>query len=850
MISRTLFRWSVPALIAGALCLPVSAQTVPAAPDVLAYAQDDLDGDGTPDRVTLTTAYFSARDRVTIFDQGDDMPSGDTWQTTTDLENDVWLFEQVDAPGVRLVLAFAWENSRYVCRLYDDVDGDGRVSLTISAGGRVTVTESPFPTAVISADQPFMLPDGAPNLNVRVEVYRGVLPTVRVEMPFPEDGRVLLERVTYDTDHDGLIEGERTRLFPDIPLDWAYERTGITHFPDGYRLRPFENFAFFPYLGRMTGSPFSRDLLYRYEDDPRPPLLFDWEAAKLRGVIPFAPLWGGSRINYNSYTWLEPYRDTLLHFERFGHYRYTGSSIPDLIIRWSLGQNDYRPSVRVGDDELFTHQIEMSWHTADHAGTLMQDYKLELAGIQPPPETLIRFPDFGIYEYPYADWPRVFTESAWAFATFVATEGKGYETNEAVHEWNAIESVFVDISAPLLVEGASEAQARYLFGETDDSPAVHYQEIRDGLRGEYADLMYTRPMLYFSPVDRKLHLLHASHGVWNVSNRYEIRYTNYGGQTLNGWSLVDKTRNSVDRQLIAAGGLLILSDESGVRLARQAVAPLLFTTLPPRSTTEFEAFNAQLDAHERDLDPLDFAALFAQFGEADVQISGARVSDFRLSDDATPVFTLTLHRGWQVERDRIGLLDAVTGDETLYHVSMDATARTLRVQPLTPPQITLVSADAEPGDPAVELQPQRLWVTLRNDGLQDVHAAQVQITSSTASAADGGVQTLAQAVTALPAGETVGVALLWTPAAAGEHILDVQAAALDPWRYHTGGRLSDATTARLRVAPKGEVDIRAVLSLDGELPLNGAVAPVMLAALAVCAAALLVLIMRAMPEDS
>jgi hypothetical protein len=483
----------------------------------------------------------------------------------------------------------------------------------------------------------------------------------------------------------------------------------------------------------------------------------------------------------------------------------------------------------------------MTWHTSARSGTLMQDYKLELAGIQPAPDTLIAFPDIRLYEYPYEEWPRLFTESRWAFATFVATEGRGYETNEAIHEWNAIESVFVDIGAEILVDGASEAQTRYLFGETDDPPAAHYQEIRDGFRGEYADLMYTQPMLYFSPVDRKLHLLHASHGVWNVSGRYEIRYANYGGEALNGWTLVDKRDGRAVRQLIAAGGLLLLADESGVRITRQAVDPVLFTTLPPRSAAEYTAFNARLAAHARAFDPLDFAALFDQFGAADAVIPGAALSDFRLTAGGVPTFVLRLPHDWQAARDSLDLLTAATADETQYRVTGDAQTGALRLEPLTPPELRISSVAVE-GD-AAELRPLRLWVTLANTGGQDVHEAQVALTD-----ADGAER--AATVVTVTGGGTVRTALLWTPPEAGQPALDVQVTALHAWRYRSGGRLSDAQPVRLTVAATGSAPAAVLLALDSELALGGAAVPVMLGALALFAAALFALILRTLAGDA
>jgi hypothetical protein len=292
--------------------------------------------------------------------------------------------------------------------------------------------------------------------------------------------------------------------------------------------------------------------------------------------------------------------------------------------------------------------------------------------------------------------------------------------------------------------------------------------------------------------------------------------------------------------LIAAGGLLLLADESGVRITRQAVDPVLFTTLPPRSAAEYTTFNARLAAHARAFDPLDFAALFDQFGAADVVIPGAGMSDFRLTADGAPTFVLSLPERWQATRDSLGLL-AAAADETGYRVTGDAQTGALRLEPLTPPELRVTGVEVE-GDTA-ELRPLRLWVTLANSGGQDVHEAQVTLTD------DAGAERAAT-VTALPAGDTVRTSLLWTPPESGQHALDVQVTALHPWHYRSGGRLSDAQPVRLTVAATGAAPAAALLALDGELALGGAAVPVMLGALALFAAALFALILRTLAGDA
>lgn len=838
--SRTM--WLV--LATALLCSlsPARAQWIAAGPPQFDFEQRDLDGDAVPDVVTFESELFSDRVRVSVYDQGNDNAWGADWRETTDFVNDVWVFEKSSSPGPRLVLRFTHEDGVYRGDLWDDVDGNQQVSLDVAPDGRIEIDEAAYPSATITAQAPFILPDGRVNPAVKIEVFRRVASTVRVKVPFPEDGSPQLEYIVYDFDGDGAIDGTRWRGFPAIPLDWLFERTGLTYFPEGYPFSGFTNYAFFPLLGDLRQYPFGRDQLYRNAGDTHPPMLFDWDAAVLRGVTPFVPLWGGSRINFNSFSWLEPGEDNVLAFERFGHYLYTESQIPNLIIRYSLGQNDYAPATRVNDQLLYTHQVEMTWNRAEHAGTLMQDYKLELAGLHPVPETVLKFPDFGVYEYPYEEWPTLFTTMPWAFATFVATEGSGYETNEAIHEWNAVEGVVIDMAAAVGVEGASTAQVRYLFGETDTPPDDHYQQIRLGFRGEYANLMYTQPELYLSAVDRKLHLRTASHGVWNLSPKHEIRYASLNGDTITSWSLIDKRTRRTLRELIAAGGLLVLNDEHGTRIRRMEADTVLFTTLPPRSRGEWEALNAQLAQHELTVEPEDFAGLFAEYGAPQFAASGARVADFRLTSDGA-VFTLQMPKGSILTTDQLGLSSELRSGETLYHVRLAGGAFT--VQPLTPPEIEIAGTSLH-DTVFEELRPKSTWVTVRNNGLQDVREADVSLVE----VSDWGDRVIDTRRVTLNGQEETRVELVFTPPAAGTLAVRVDVAAVQPWRYRRGGTLSTETLTAVQAQPLTENSWRIMLSLTGELPQQGVFVPALLGVVMLCAAILIAVILRTSLKDS
>lgn len=834
--------WLVLAVIVAFGLTPASAQQLDSGPTQFDFQQSDLDGDDVPDVAIFESELFSDRVRVSVYDQGGDGAWGADWRDTTDFVNDIWIFERADAPGARLVLRFTHADDRYRAELWDDVNGDKRVALNVTPDGRVEINEAAYPSAVITAEAPFVLPDGRINPAVKIEVFRRVENTVRVEVPFPEDGSPQSEYVVYDTDGDGAIDGTRWRGFPAIPLEWLFERTGLTYFPDGYPFAGFTDYAFFPLLGDLREYPFNRNQLYRNVGDAHPPILFDWEAAVLRGVTPFVPLWGGSRINFNSFSWLEPGEDNLLAFERFGHYLYSESQVPNLIIRYSLGQNDYAPATRVNNQLLYTHQIEMTWNRAEHAGTLMQDYKLELAGLHPAPKTVLTYPDFGVYEYPYDQWPSLFTDMGWAFATFVATEGSGYETNEAIHEWNAVEGVVTDMAASTGVSGASIEQVRYLFGETDTPPDEHYQEIRSGFRGEYANLLYTQPELYMSAVDRKLHLRTASHGVWNLSPRYEIRYASHDGDTITSWSLIDKRTHRTLRELIAAGGLLVLNDEQGTRIRRIDPDTVLFTTLPPRSRDEWETLNAQLAQYELSGDPQDFASLFAEYGAPEFAASGAHVADFRLTDDGA-VFTLQAPNGAALISDQLGLSTSWRPGETLYHVQLADGVFT--VQSLSAPVLEITGTNLH-STSFEELRPESTWVTVRNSGLQDVREADVSLVE----VSQWGDRVIDTRRVALNGQEETRVDLIFTPGAAGTMTIRIDVAAVQPWRYRRGGTLSTEMMTSVQSQPLTENSWRNMLSLTGELPQQGIFIPALLAVVMLCAAILIGVILRSSLDDS
>jgi hypothetical protein len=818
---------------------------------VLEFEQRDLDNDGTPDLGIIDSQYVltdtnEALDRVFIYDQADNMQWSTDWYSGTDFEDDMWLFKPNGTDFARLIIHFHVEDGLHIADFYHDDNNDRVVQYSLAANSIIDILEADTPALRLFSRGPWVLPNGLPNINLRWEVYRvaDAERSLGGRTIFPQNGRLNSQGELVDQDGDGIIDYELGQSFPNLPFDWLYPRTGLNVYEDNTQFT-YQNAAFFPYLGSIRQTPWEGSQSLRSPGDPIPPIMVEWELGKIRAIASFMPLWGGDRLRFNSYTQLERNEENVLYFERFGHFSFSGTDDPDLIIRWDLSHS---PNHQVETDpDLF--QVQISWHRPDDVGTLLWDYKLELAGLRPAPESVIQFADFGVREVPLALWPSWFTEQTWAFGSLIDTEGTSYATNETVYEWNSIEGTVINVTTGEEVAGARDGQASYLLGNITETPARFYTQLRPGFRGEYADLLNTHALMYFSPIDRKLHLRGSTQGVWNLGYEREIRYANLGGDYLNHW--MERTGETITSELYAVPNFLLYNGIEGVYIRRAAYEPVLFTTLHPRTREEWLAFDAALTEHERDFAPDDFLRMLEQFNGTTAIFERATVSDVRLLENGGFRFSLHLRATTHAQSDD-AIFSPMTSLIAPGNYEVIWTGNAFAVQPLTAPDLQITRFEASPADNSPDLtslHPVRVSFTLANAGLQDLHNVQVRLfatrtnplPSTTASSVRP--EPIFTQIIQLEGETSEALEYIWAPPQPGEWALHLDAVT-QAGDYISNANLTTQQTLTLVLNSVPPTDLLTLLSLGGEHPFRGILVVALALSLAFSSAMLVLVIIR------
>lgn len=678
---------------------------------MISFEQQDLNGDTTPDKAIITASYMGGRYRVVIYDQGLDMQWSDDWRTGTDFINDVWLFQTENGEQTKLIIRFSQGPDGYLAELYDDFDGDGDVAYQIHNQTEVEILESSFPTMRMTADQPWLLPGGKVNYMARFTLQRP-LPIWFMQIQYfqylPQEGSIAYTNEVVDSDGDGNPDYELGLAFPTTPEDKHVFRSQINVNVSNVPRPNFEEAFFWPYLGYADTENWSEKQIQRRPENLSPPIKVDWQAGHIKGVAPFLPFYGlGNQWEILTTKPIEKNKINELDWEVFAYYDFTDDAVMDVLFR--LLHQPVEP-VRIGSKTLHLEQVSYAWHHQNR-DTIKWDYELELAALHELPSTVVEFQDFAVYTIPYEDLLQHFSRpSDWAYATFVAAESGAYQSNEGIWEWGTLEGIQTDITLPpeeRFVPGAMEAQHKYLRGMIDNSPADLYAEIREGFRGEYADLL--GPVsLYFSSIDRRLHLSKAQKGLWNLGNNGEIQYKNLGGAYLDNWILIEN--GDPIKYLYASPGYLIYQDKDGVQLFQTDTPAALFTTFPPRDRTEWEELDAKLKEYQMDFVPDDFLAMAEQFSEPRLVISTTSIRDFRLTDGGFR-FILTLGSNFVLTgEDLLGLNKLEPGE---YVVTL--TEGVFSVQTLSPARVTLVM-EVNSGKDHLET----LRVRITNEGLTDL----------------------------------------------------------------------------------------------------------------------------------
>ncbi len=715
--------------------------------------------------VDCVPGFATDHDRVLLYSRKGSPMAGKVG--VLDTADAVWVFFPGATGSAKIVIDFHPSERGLVAELYDDRQGNGSVDYVLRKGVPV-VRGAVYPTVKFIARDGWWQRGGLTNFNLDIEVNGDVLGSFGAERVMDrfrknkQKGNLphFFIRVG-DRNHGGRPDSETIQVAPRLPISGAFIRTQAFVNADDSEY-PITGSILWPYLGSLDlgGSRTIKDyfelkasppcsVVKDYRVSP-PPIQVAWKEGRVLCLGEFV----ASRFNEHNWFVYSIERQGMAesppaNWETFGFYDLADNhdGIPELIIRvlnWNA--DDPHADVRSKHPQ---NVVRYSWDQHSETDRVKQgvrsSYKVDLAGSYPI-TTTVDFPDMRMRAIPRADLPYWVTERAWGIAAFVAVEGEPYSSSEGIYEWDA-----------------DRPELRYLAGLSDsDDPSQTYGDIPQGLRGEYHTLVEDRPWLYLSPVDRRLHLLHAQGGSWNLGAQGRLRYANLGGDYLNQWRLEQSGEQTASLTFVA--DQLMLAGPSGLRIKKAAVPPALFSTLPPRNHEEWVRLGSLLVQQQASFPGHDLQAMFDRFEGPVETLPGAQPRDFSLVEDgfrfvvrlpgggaADVPWTVGLAPGSYLVRYRIG-----NGYST---------------EPLTPPALELSALEAIAENMAA-LEPIELSVTVLNSGAEDARA--LPITFS-ARHQRGPIMAVGSVPVDVAGGGSAKAGLRWTPPGRGEWTIEAAA---------------------------------------------------------------------------
>jgi hypothetical protein len=769
---------------------PAAAQLVQSCQGAARYL--DLNHDGKPEAMVLNCTFSPGMsDQLTIYKPSGRLSASIPWQQNITYEDETWVFDHGTQGRASLIIVFRKDQKALVAELYDDRDQDGSVSYQVQ-DGKVKISENRFWTVQVTASDGWWVRDGVINYNLHILVdgdVEGMFMMETYRASLKTDGKPDYDIQIYDQNHNGRPEFDKRMILTgwlqgsvglgtQMMANWADDEPPISG-----------GFSLWPYLD-LNHQWKSGSRVVKGQGVTPAPIMFEPGTGRIEAIGEFVASRGGEHncFYYSAKRWTA---DTLneTDFESpFCFYDLAGvyDGTPELQVRavyWPPKDFPFLQGTVPDPYEL----IRYSW---DQDNSTSWRYAIGLVG-QHTEDSEVIFPDnIHVLTIHYNEFPTWVTQHTWKMAVFSEFTGKAYWTNEGVYA----------VSYPEL-----QMYSKYFTGQSGSMPSPEVEPEVD-FKMEWAMNYNRQPTLYFSAVDRRLHLLGASGGAWKIDQHQSIQYENLGGGDLiNQWNyLVD---GLPEKSLIALSGFFFLSDGSALAMKFSDAPRSLFVTLPPTNHTEWLKLGSEINQGKPAFAPDDFQAMLAQFGSADGSIQGAALRDLRLTQGGFR-FILSLQRGFRLSgEDVLGLTKITSGD---YAVSYDGA---FHVQPLTPANLQIsFPAAATAGNSLTKNATNSLYVIIRNTGLTDVQAVSV----SAEFVGPGIKLSMPPQTTSVLAGESATLTFSWLPEAAGAWQARVQADILDASGNATR-ILSAASQLQVAPAPAG-MTFQQALSAFGLAP--------------------------------
>jgi hypothetical protein len=709
--------------------------------------------------------------RARVFSPVGRWPAGTV--PSPDVGETYWLFERDGKPGPSLVIHFYRNGQAAVADLYDDADGDTWVRYAETVGGLTILEGSGEWTMRVRAPDGWWERDNKVNFNLDIEVVGPVIGMIDTPLylhRLERNSRVNLVAHVRDTNHNGRPDYEWRQAYPPLTEDDAFYKSSLMVNTRDDEPELTGASPFWPYFGNR-----SYELVKPYFESPAP-IQVEWDAGLIRVLGEFIASRGrpGNYFIY-SVTRIQPDQVTPVDFESpFAFYRFgDGDQYPDTLVRMAQAKAQSRWYLAEdGPLPVPLQEIDFSWRyrgdarLASRSGfefggegyrwdrpklediAPLWDFKVSLAG-RHTVSGRMDFPEFALDAVPYADLPTWVTGRTWDFATFVAREGSGYPSSEGLYEW-------------LPLESTQPKGARYLTGLSSASPQDRLEPLPPGFRGEFNFQYGRQPLVYLSPIDRRLHLLGAKEGYWNVDGTRLLRY-----RDLTGDGHVDQWTDEISGQLRATltvhEGQAVLAGEHSVQLQDlRALGSEAFRSPLIDSAETWRALRDELSPYDRLGEAEELPTLLDSLPGSRATLMNATLRDYRPLQDGFD-FALDLASDYQLV-DGDGAYSWLAGLAPGRYTVRYTPATGFAAQPLTPPNLEIESV-AIVGDTVTPTHTVPLVVSIRNHGGEAANGVSLVLNGSMGAAS---VIPVASMPVNIPGDESAAFPVLWSPPAAGD----------------------------------------------------------------------------------
>jgi hypothetical protein len=551
----------------------------------------DLDGDGTPDLAVIRASFYTKLDKIMVFDKNNDMKISQSWEECCDFLNDIWVFDAGGDGKAELVIDFD-DKEKLTAYIYDDSDGDSKVSYSIS--NNITILENKFVIKIEARNNRWVY-NNKPDFEVDIFLNR-TKPVLNSYYDMDKDGIVDL-KVTDKGSGGGWFEAGKDGYIRYGKVDSKF----------------YSNYLYWPLLNTL--------------------IISDWKKAKVkfRELLP--------RFKEGSYdVWLmedklNRYKTKQIRYgleSPFAYYDLNGKrsiGLPDMIIRL-VDFYEYETESEKKEGKRFYEEARYTWNQGKHGW-----YRIAFYG-KNEYDSIVEYPIGPVKHVPYSEVPYWTLNHSWFAAIFASDEFNQKVSGEGLYQ-------------------ARWSHVHFLNKYMNSSYKLpKYIPNRVGDREEIA-LNPATNELYYSPIDRRLHLKGAQEGIWilavdkKISNPWgygweirtgkmkiieKIEYENLDGDDyLDKWTYY--VNDKPVKHLIYSNGFLIYSDKEKIRILKAGIKQSLFEIMPPRSPREWAEVGKKLDAvNNRRIDGKDFEGMFNQFRGEVITIEGGFIKDFNLTE--------------------------------------------------------------------------------------------------------------------------------------------------------------------------------------------------------------------------